>query len=81
MSGSAQMGLVDLQAHEQVALLGEVEREVLILSAKGYSVKEIARLRNREIKTIEMQRRNIFHKFGVGTLVECAVIAAKARIV
>ena len=81
MSGSAQTGLVDLQAHEQVALLGEVEREVLILSAKGYSVKEIARLRNREIKTIEMQRRNIFKKFGVETLVECAVIAAKARIV
>jgi DNA-binding NarL/FixJ family response regulator len=57
------------------------ERETLVLSAKGYTTKEIGRLMGRSYRTVENYRISTIDKMGVGTTIEAVVIAAKAGLV
>ena len=63
------------------ALLTDRERDVLILSAKGMNAHEIGRMFSRSHRTVEHYREAVLQKLDVGTIIEAAVIAAKAGIV
>ena len=63
------------------ALLTDRERDVLILSAKGLIAQEIGDCMHRSHRTIERYRDAVLRKLGVGSIIEAAVIAAKAGIV
>lgn len=57
------------------------EREVLTLSAKGLTTNEIADLLGIGDATVKARRKMIHRKLDVQTVIEAAVIAAKAGIV
>ena len=46
------------------------ERDMLIYSARGYTLEEISRLTYRTLDTVKMHRRNIFKKLGVSNINE-----------
>ena len=69
------------QAHALCATLSPRQREVLILTAKGFSAKEIGTLVGLAQKTVDAYRCDAFNKLGVGSSLLAAVIAAKARLV
>ena len=57
------------------------QREVLILTAKGYSAKELGQLVGLAQKTVDAYRCDAFNKLGVCSSLLAAVIAAKAGLV
>ncbi len=57
------------------------EREVLLLTAKGLSQKEIALALNLTLWTIMAYRKSIHRKRDVETAIEAAVMATKAGII
>lgn len=56
------------------------EREVFLLLAKGYSVKQIAYDMDISIKTVHTHRLNLFKKFGFSTPVEIIKFALQHGI-
>lgn len=64
-----------------IAALSSGELDVLMLSCRGMSAKEAADARGTLTATVRTQRRKVVQKLGVSTLIEAAVIAAKAGIV
>lgn len=69
------------EAQERCAALSWVERDVVILSAKGLHAREIGALVGCSGRTVETIKRRCFEKLQVETTVEAAVLAAKAGIV
>lgn len=63
------------------AQLNDRERDTLIFSAKGCNAHEIGRLFGRSHRTVEHWREAVLQKLDVGTIIEAAVVAAKAGIV
>lgn len=66
---------------ERVNTLTSAEVEVLILKCKGFSRREISRLRKVSATTVDKQLNSIYSKLEVGSSEESAVIAAKAGMV
>lgn len=64
-----------------VAGLTPKQRDVLIFTSKGFSDKEIGELIGRSVNTIHEHRTEVRRRLGVSTMVEAAVIAAKAGLV
>jgi two-component system response regulator FixJ len=63
------------------ALLTDRERDTLIYSAKGLNAFHIADMLGCKPRTVENYRAGIMRKLDVSSLIEAAVIAAKAGIV
>jgi DNA-binding NarL/FixJ family response regulator len=59
---------------ETIALRPE-EKQVLTLSAQGYTMKEIAELMLRSFDTVKFYRRQIFKKFNVQSITEALTFA------
>ena len=68
-----------LQAHRwedsTTIILKPEEKQVLTLSAQGYTMKEIAGLMFRSIDTVKFYRRCIFEKLGVKNITEALALA------
>lgn len=81
--------MADLTQAEQAAAdakalvsgLTKRQRDVLVLTCKGLSTKEIGAGLFISHKTVEAHRQAIYAQFEVHTTAEAAVIAAKAGIV
>lgn len=73
--------LVHADALARLASLTAREREVLVLSSKGLTLKEVASCLRVACGTINDHRKNIYRKLDVNSAVEAAVIAAKAGLV
>jgi PAS domain S-box-containing protein len=69
--GYAEGAQIDITASK---VLGQIEKEILILIMQGKSNKEIAQLMHRSIRTTEDHRSNIMKKLGAGNLVELVKI-------
>jgi len=63
------------------ALLSPRERHVVQLLAEGKSNKEVARLLDLSVKTVETHRNNIMRKMGFGSLAELVRYAVRNKIV
>jgi len=61
-------------------VLTKTELEILRLILDGKSKKDIARLRNRSIRTIEDQHRHILHKIGVDNSIDLVKQVAVVRL-
>lgn len=70
-----------LQAAILCNTLSKMERDVLVLIAKGYVSREVGALLGKNYKTVERYRSDIMTKLDVGSTIEAAVIAAKAGLV
>lgn len=57
------------------------QREVLVLTAKGFAAKEIGSMVGLARKTVDAYRSDAFNKLGVGSSLLASVIAAKAGLV
>lgn len=68
-------------AVELVETLSPSLRSTLVLTSKGFTVEEIARLDNVGPRTVGDRRERLYKILGVGSAPEAAVIAAKAGIV
>lgn len=69
----------DTQA--RLARLSRRQREVLVLTSKGMTVRETAAVAGMSPGTVNDHRKAIFRKLDVSSAVEAAVIAAKAGLV
>jgi len=57
------------------------EREIVQLVAEGQSSKDIARVLQLSVKTVETHRSNIMHKLGIDSVAELVRYAVRNRIV
>ena len=57
----------DLLCHDwgkkEIKRLNETEQEILLLSARGYTVEEIAKQICKSVNTIKTTKRNLFKRF------------------
>lgn len=60
--------------------LTDLEKNVLGLSAKGFSVKGIAPIVNRAPETVKTIRKNIFEKLGASNVTQAFSIAIKCKL-
>lgn len=63
---------------ERPSALSPVESEVVALLLKGYSNREIARLRGTSVRTVANQVASVFRKLGVRSRLELVAHAAIA---
>jgi DNA-binding NarL/FixJ family response regulator len=66
---------------ERLALLTQLQKDVLIYRSKGMQVREIAKMTDRSWTTINDHTKTIHKVLGVSNAIEAAVIAAKAGLV
>lgn len=63
----------DLLCHDwykkKIKGLSETEREILLLSARGYTEKEIAEQTCKSVNTIKTTKRNLFKRLETDTVV------------
>lgn len=78
MTGALPLSETDARA---LASLTPRERDVLVLAAKGLTIREIAQLAGLTHWTANDHLKSIHRKLDVGNRVEAAVIAAKAGLV
>jgi len=71
---------VEREAAALCAQLTDRERDTLIYSAKGLNAFHIADMLGCKPRTVENYRAGILRKLEVATIIEAAVIAAKAGI-
>lgn len=64
-----------------VETLSPALRATLVLTSKGFTVQEIARLENISPRAVDARRERLYKLLEVGSAPEAAVIAAKAGIV
>lgn len=69
------------EAHEPKKPLTQRELDVLVITAKGFSQKEVAGLLSIKQSTVNDRMRSVFLKLDVNTRVEAAVWAAKKGLV
>ena len=60
--------------------LKDIEKEVLRLSAKGYTMHEIADQIHRSFDTVKVYRKNLFEKLGVDNISEAVCYAMNHRL-
>ena len=65
----------------EVADLKPREKQVLIYTAKGFTMREIADLMGIGRSTVNDHRKSIYKQLEVGSSCEAAVLAAKAGLV
>jgi DNA-binding NarL/FixJ family response regulator len=78
-----QFGSRDYFAREAANLcagLTQKQRDVLVLASKGIEQRHIAIALDLAVSTVRQRQREIFDALDVETVVEAAVIAAKAGI-
>lgn len=61
--------------------LKDVEKEVLRLSAKGYTMHDIADQIHRSFNTVKAYRKNLFEKLGVDNISEAICYAMNHRLI
>ena len=61
--------------------LKDIEKDVLILSAMGFTMSEIASEVDRSFDTIKAYRKNIFEKLGVDNISEAISLAMNYRLI
>ena len=61
--------------------LGKHEIQILKLLADGYSPQKIAEIRNKSVKTIEGNRRQIMKKLGINSFASLVKYALKKKLV
>lgn len=75
----------DLETHrwceEKEIALSEVERNILLLSARGYTMVQIANQVCKSIDTIKTYKRNIFNRFDVTSIVEALTYATNYGLI
>lgn len=67
--------------HQRLALLTEREREILVLTADGLAIKEIARTINRSYATVATHRNNIMDKLALHDKVALTRFAIRTGLV
>jgi DNA-binding CsgD family transcriptional regulator len=66
---------------EKGITLSEREKEILLLSAKGYTMNEIADEVCLSLDTIKFYRRKLFEKLDAKNIIEAAAIAANHKLI
>ena len=69
------------ERRQLIAKLSAAEFDVLLLACRGMTMKQCAMARGTSEGTIITQKRKLLKKLEVHTLIEAAVIAAKAGVV
>lgn len=72
---------IDRWIEKKGVKLSDGEKEVLMLSARGLTVEEIARRVNRAKDSIKSRRRAIFEKLGVGSISEAIAFAVNYKLI
>ncbi len=68
------------EKHKEIELT-EHEREVLVLSAQGYTMDDIANHICKSVDSVKSYKRNIFNKFDVKNIVEALTFAQNRRLI
>lgn len=68
------------QDRDEYDVLTDREREIVILTAKGYRNKEIADQLNISVKTVENHKNKIMHKLGISERHELIEYAQKNKL-
>lgn len=71
----------DSDAKAAVESLTPVLRSTLILTAKGFTCRQIATMEKVSLRAVEGRRTLLYERLHVGSTAEAAVIAAKAGVV
>lgn len=66
--------------HKEIELTSR-EREIILLSARGFSVNEIAEKIFLSPDTIKFHRKNLFHKMGVQTIAEVILYSTNYNLI
>lgn len=61
-------------------VLSDIEREVLFLSAQGYTMNDIAKIICKSIDTVKACKRNLFSKMGVKNISEAITYAQNHQL-
>ena len=69
------------EARQLMRRLNRPERDVILLLAKGLSIREVGDFLDMPMNTAADHRRNSFRKLEVNSAVEAAVLATKAGLV
>lgn len=69
------------QKKKKAELISSREREIVQLLAEGNSNKEIARLLNLSLKTVETHRSNIMHKLSLKSITDLVLYAVRNHII
>lgn len=74
-------GTLDAQDQQRLSLLSDRERDVLGLTASGFSIKEIARRINRSYATVATHRARIMEKLGLHDKVALTRFAIRVGLI
>lgn len=75
------LSAADQLDREHIALLTNREREIMVLTAEGLTVKEIANRLHRSPSTIETHRENIMRKVGLRDRVALTRLAIRTGLI
>jgi DNA-binding NarL/FixJ family response regulator len=67
--------------HSEADVISSREREIVQLLAEGNSNRDIARLLNLSLKTVETHRANIMHKLGFKSITDLVLYAVRKHII
>ena len=66
---------------EGKACLTTREKDIVLLAARGYTMKEISQMLFISLGTVKFHRRNLFEKLGVKTMTEAVMYVTQNRLV
>ena len=67
--------------HKEGVSLSFEEKEILLLSSQGYTVKEIAAVLSKSEDTIKMYKRVMFSKLKVKSIAEAIIAAINGNLI
>lgn len=71
----------DIWYHKESPVLTDQEKEILLLSLQGYTMKEIAGIFNKTEDSIKLYKRILFNKLGVRSITEATLTAINLNLV
>ena len=67
--------------HKEGLMLTLEEKEILLLSSQGYTMKEIAAIFGKSVDTIKLYKRVLFSKLGVRSITEAVMAAINRNLI
>ena len=67
--------------HKEGLLLSTEEKEILLLSSQGYTMKEIAPIFGKSVDAIKLYKRVLFSKLGVRSITEAVMAAINRNLI
>lgn len=66
---------------EPPIILSDTEKNILILSARGFTITDIAETINKSTETVKSSKQRIFHKFGTRNIQQAIIFAINHNMI